>query len=382
MYDRSYQLITSAADLAALCARLHQAEAIALDTEFIRERTYHPVLCLVQVASDRDIAVIDVQTVGDLAPLHAVLADTAVQKVLHAARQDLEIFALQMGEVPAPVFDTQIAASLLGHGDQAGYAAVVQTLVGAPIDKGLSRTDWAQRPLSDAALAYAADDVRYLLEVYRKLRDQLIEKGRLEWLAPQFAELSRLDTYRVDPEQVWHKVRGQQRLKPEERARLARLAAWRERLAISADRPRGWIVKDEVLLDIVRRVPRTLEDLARIRDVQDGFVRRRGEELLALLDTADAPGITTEPPRERLTADQDAVLDLMMALARVRADEHKVAAANLAPRRELERLLRGERDIELLSGWRRDALGAELLRLLDGELAVRVAGGRVIVGPV
>lgn len=378
----AYQLITVAEDLAALCERLTRAEAIALDTEFIREKTYHPVLCLVQVASADEVAVIDALAVPDLAPLHAVLADAAVLKVLHAARQDLEIFALQMDRVPTPLFDTQIAASLLGHGDQAGYAAVVKDLLGVEIDKGLSRTDWARRPLSEAALDYAAADVAHLLQVWRLLRARLEEAGRLEWLVPQFAELGRLDTYRTDPEQAWRRIRGQQRLKPAERARLVPLAAWRERLAIDSDRPRGWILKDEVLLDIVRRAPRTLDELARIRDVQDGFVRRRGEELLALLASAAGPEIADGAPRERLSADQEAVLDMLMAVARMRAEQQRVSAASLAPRRELERLLRGERDLELLSGWRREALGAELLDLLDGRLSLRVVDGRPVLQPV
>lgn len=381
MDTRPVRHVTTAEGLATACAALRQSDVIALDTEFIRERTYYPQLCLVQLADAHQLVVVDALALleggGDLAPLEALLADTSVLKVLHAARQDLEIFALRMGAVPAPVFDTQVAASLLGHGEQAGYAAVVLKLLGVALDKSHVRTDWAARPIPPAALEYAVDDVRYLLEVHRRLRDELAARGRLEWLDAEFAELARLDTYKVEPAEAWRKVRGIQRLTAPQRARVVALAAWRERLAIESDKPRGWILKDEVLVDLARRNPPDEAGLAAIRDMPPQVVKRRAADLLAAL-AAGGEAPAAEAPRARLTPEQESLVDALAALTRLRAAAQGVAAANLAPRRELERLVLGERELEVLTGWKRDALGAALLDLLEGRIALVVDGGRLV----
>jgi len=360
---RPVRHVRDADELAAVCAALRQSAVVALDTEFIRESTYYPQLCLVQLADAELLVVVDALAVPDLAPLEALLADTRVLKVLHAARQDLEIFAHRMGAVPAPVFDTQVAASLLGHGDQAGYAAVVQQLLGVALDKSLVRTDWAARPVPAAALDYAIDDVRYLLEIHRRLRDALAERGRLEWLESEFAALARMDTYRVEPADAWRKVRGIQRLSGAQRGRVAALAAWRERLAIELDRPRGWVLKDEVLVDLARGNPVDETGLAAVRDMPPQVVKRRGSELLVAL--RDAP--EAEAARARLTPEQDALVDAMAALVRLRATAEGIAPANLATRRELERLVQGERGLGVLEGWKRATVGESLLGLLEGR---------------
>ena len=377
---RPVRYVATAAELGQVCAALRQSEVVALDTEFIRERTYYPQLCLVQLADQHELVVIDALAVPDLAPLDALLADTRVLKVLHAARQDLEIFALRMGAVPAPVFDTQIAASLLGHGEQAGYGAVVHKLLGLTLDKSLVRTDWAARPIPPAALEYAVDDVRYLLEVWRQLRDGLSERGRIEWLAAEFATLTRLDTYRVEPSDAWRKVRGIQRLSGPQRTRIVALAAWRERTAIEHDRPRGWVLKDEVLVDLARRNPADESGLAQVREMPPAVVKRHGPALLAALRSEDAAP-ETEAPRARLTPEQDALVDALAALVRMRAATQGVAPGNLAPRRELERLVQGERELEVLTGWKRDAVGAGLLALLEGQIALRVRDGQLVEEP-
>lgn len=374
---RPVRFVTTADELAVVCAALRQSEIVAMDTEFIRERTYYPQLCLVQLADAHQLVVVDALAVPDLAPLEALLADTSVLKVLHAARQDLEIFALRMGAVPAPVFDTQVAASLLGHGEQAGYAAVVHKLMGLALDKSHVRTDWAARPIPSGALDYAVDDVRFLLEVHRLLREDLAARGRLEWLDAEFAELARLDTYRVEPADAWRKVRGIQRLSGAQRTRVVALAAWRERVAIESDKPRGWILKDEVLVDLARRAPTDESGLAAIRDMPPQVVKRRGAELLAALRVeGEAPA--AEAPRTRLTPEQDSLVDALAALVRLRATAQGVAAASLAPRRELERLVLGERELEMLSGWKRDAVGDALLALLEGRISLRVRDGRLV----
>lgn len=378
--DRPVRHVATTADLAEVCTALRRSEVVALDTEFIRERTYYPQLCLVQLADAHQLVVVDALALlnkeTDLAPLDALLADTGVLKVLHAARQDLEIFALRMGVVPAPVFDTQIAASLLGHGEQAGYAAVVQKLLGVTLDKSHVRTDWAARPIPAGALDYAVDDVRYLLEVHRRLRDELAARGRSEWLDAEFAALARMDNYKIEPADAWRKVRGIQRLSGPQRTRVVALAAWRERIAIESDKPRGWILKDEVLVDLARRNPPDEAGLAAIRDMPPQVVKRRGADLLAALG-ADGAAPTAEAPRERLTPEQESLVDALAALSRLRANAQGVAAGNLAPRRELERLVLGERELELLAGWKREALGEALLALLDGKIALRVRDGKL-----
>lgn len=376
---RPVRHVATADALVMVCAELRRSAVVALDTEFIRERTYYPQLCLVQLADPHQLVVVDALAVPDLAPLDALLADSRVLKVLHAARQDLEIFAHRMGAVPAPVFDTQVAASLLGHGEQAGYANVVHQLLGVTLDKSLVRTDWAARPIPAAALDYAVDDVRYLLEVHHRLRAALVERGRLEWLDAEFATLARLDTYRVEPTEAWRKVRGIQRLTGAQRGRVVALAAWRERLAIELDRPRGWVLKDEVLVDLARRNPADEAGLAATREMPPQVVKRRGAELLAALRAAGEP-TETEAPRARLTPDQDALVDAMAALVRLRAATQGVAPANLATRRELERLVLGERELEVLEGWKREAVGGALLELLEGRLTLTVRDGKLVEG--
>jgi ribonuclease D len=376
---RPLEIVTDPASLARSCAALRRSPRVALDTEFMRERTYHAQLCLVQLADAGRIVVVDPLVCGDLKPLHELLADTAVLKVLHSGRQDLEIFAQQMGAVPAPLFDTQVAAALLGLGDQIGYANLVQRLLSVTLEKLHTRIDWSVRPLPPGAMEYAADDVRYLLAVHDALRAELGQRERLEWLDAEFAQLARLDSYRTDPADAWRKVRGSQRLTEPQRARLAALAAWRERTALELDRPRGWVLKDDVIVDIARRNPTDERALAELRDMPPAVVKRRGAEILAALAAAggaDAPAM--EPPRARLTPEQDGLVDLLAALTRKRAAEHGVAVANLATRKELERLVLGERELEVLSGWKRATVGEALLAALDGKVALAVRDGKLV----
>ncbi len=379
---RPLEIVTDSAALAQACAALRRSPRVALDTEFMRERTYHAQLCLVQLADAERIVVVDpiaiLEGKGTLGPLHDLLADTAVLKVLHSGRQDLEIFAQQMGSVPAPLFDTQVAASLLGLGDQIGYANLVQRLLAVTLEKLHTRIDWSVRPLPRGAMEYAADDVRYLLAVHAALRTELGQRERLEWLDAEFAQLARLDSYRTDPDDAWRKVRGSQRLTEPQRARLAALAAWRERTALEVDRPRGWVLKDDVIIDIARRNPVDKAELAELRDMPPAVVKRRGAEILAALSAAGgAEAPVLEPARPRLTPEQDGVVDLLAALTRKRAAEHGVAVGNLAARRELERLVLGERELEVLSGWKRETVGNALLAALDGKLALAVRDGKL-----
>jgi ribonuclease D len=377
----AFQYIDTPAALDSLCARLRGQPWIAVDTEFMRERTYYPELCLVQVATDEVVACIDPLALPSLKPLLDVLLDPATVKVFHAARQDLEIFYNLRGKVPAPVFDTQVVARFLGLPDQAGYGAVVQSLLGISLDKSHARTDWMRRPLPPAALEYAADDVRHLRNLYKKLQAELASRDRASWAEPELKALSEEKLYKPDPENAWQRIRGIQRMKPKAAALARPLAAWRERTAIAENRPRQWIVKDETLMDLAKQQPVDLASLAAVRGVGDGLAKRHGAELLKILaESADKP-----PERERaptaLTARQDALVDALYAVLRLKAASGEVSAASLANRAELERLVRGERDLEIVKDWRLAMAGQALLDFLDGKQALVAGEGGLDVLP-
>lgn len=376
MADWSY--IDTPEALNALCGKLAAAEWLTVDTEFVRERTYFPQLCLVQIGSPEHLACIDPLRLDDLTPLFALLRDPGITKVFHAARQDLELFFQLMGEVPAPIFDTQIAAALCGWADQVGYATLVQDICDASVDKSHARTDWSRRPLDPEAISYAVDDVRYLRDIYARLRERLVELGRDTWVAPENAALAEPALYMPAPDTAWRRIRGQQKLRPAQRGRLAALAAWREREAIERNRPRKWLIKDEVLLDIARRNPADREALMKIRGMSDGQAGRHADALLNVLASA-AGDIDAPPIPGRLTPAQEAVADLMTAVVRMKSAEQNISQAQLATRKDLDALIRGDTDIALLKGWRRAALGEMLLQLLNGGLGLRVEDGKPVI---
>ena len=372
--------IDNSADLRVLCSELQSHAWFALDTEFMREKSYYPLLCLIQVATEDVVACIDPFGIDDLGPLLDLLYDPHITKVLHAARQDLEIFHVMRGRPPAPVFDTQLAATLLGHGDQIGYGALVKESLGVELEKAHSRADWSQRPLSTEQLDYAADDVRYLAQLYLRQLDALEESGRLAWLQEDFAVLSDPRTYDNPPLEAWQRIKGVQLLKGGQLAALQSLAAWRERQAQESDRPRRWILKDEILFDMARHQPDSRHKLARIRGLEKGLVERYGALWLELLQQARQTPQSEWPQLQRpprLTPEQEALADAMMALLRLRAQQHRVSPAALGARRELERLLLGDPQSALLHGWRAVLAGHDLQRLLRGELVLQVTDGHL-----
>jgi ribonuclease D len=377
----AYLYIDKPAALEDLCRRLKGQPWIAVDTEFMRERTYYPELCLVQVATDEVVACIDTLALPSLQPLLDVLLDPATLKVLHAARQDLEIFYHMAGSVPAPVFDTQVAARFLGLPDQAGYGAVVQSLLGITLDKSHARTDWARRPLPEAALEYAADDVRHLRNLFKKMQADLAERGRAGWAEPEQKALADEKLYRPDPEGAWHRVRGIQRLKPKSAALVKSLAAWRERTAMAENRPRQWILKDEAMIDVTKQMPGDLASLAAIRGVGDSLAKRHGAEIMQMLKSGGES--TGERPRTAapLSTRQDALVDALNAIVRLKAAEGDVSAASLANRSELERLVRGERELEILKDWRLKLAGQALLDFLDGTYVLAAGEGGLDAKP-
>lgn len=351
------------------CAGLRGVSWLALDTEFIREQTYYPQLCLIQIASIDRVACIDPLALPSLDPLLDLLYDPTITKVLHAAQQDLEIFYHLRGAVPTPVFDTQLAALVLGHGSQIGYAALVQQLLGVELDKSHTRANWRHRPLAPEWLAYAAADVRFLRELYLRQQAALAARGWLDALAEDFAALAAPDRYRLQPWEAWRRVREHNRLRGVQRAVLRALAAWREERASTHDRPRRWILDDAALLELARRMPKTPDELSRIRGLPATTVQRQGETLLARIATARA-----EPPeqwpvrtaRSHVSPEQAAKVDEMLRLIAARADHNRIPSQCLADRWDVEKLLLGE-DSLLLHGWRAAVIGRELLARLTAD---------------
>ena len=375
--------VRDAEGLLDLVEQVRGADFVALDTEFMRERTYYARLCLIQLATDHLEAIVDPLAIEDLGPLLELLADTRMTKVLHAGSQDLEIFCRLAGTVPAPVFDTQVAATLAGFPTQVGYGALVNEIAGVKLDKSDTFTDWARRPLSGTQIEYALNDVRHLPHIYQELRTRLEAEGRISWLEPDFDRMVDPATYDAVPEEQFRRVKRVASLKPRQLGVLMKVTAWREREAQRRDTPRKWIISDESLLEIARRAPEDRESLLAIRGVRDKLAKGSYQGVL----TAVAEGMSMpdeELPRlerkRRRPVDVDGAVDLMAALVRLRAKEHGVATPLLASRTELEQLAGGEREESpLLEGWRRSIVGDELLRLLDGELALRLDEGRLVI---
>ncbi|MDB5416292.1 MAG: rnd [Rubritepida sp.] len=382
MQDPTPRLITQTAELAELCDRLRKEPFVTVDTEFMRERTYWPELCVVQLAGESEVAVVDAEAEGmDLAPLGDLLADPAVVKVFHAARQDVEIFLLKFGAVPTPLFDTQVAAMVAGFGDQASYDSLVRALAGASIDKAHRFSDWSARPLSASQITYAAGDVTHLRRVYLALRERLLAEGRLDWVAQEMDALLEPSTYITEPVEAW------ERLKPKSTNRrflavLRAAAAWREAEAQRINIPRGRLVKDESLAEVAATAPETVEQLARVRGVSEGFARgKSGVSLLAAI--TEAKNLTEDElpmPLEarRGAGASPALVALLKVLLAASAEAHNVAPKLIADTEDLERLAsETEPDIRALQGWRREVFGEDAMSLKTGQLALGVAGRRV-----
>jgi len=379
---KELQYIETAPDLARYCARLAASDWIALDTEFLREKTYYPKLCLLQIATPDSVACIDPLALDDLDPILDLIFDAGITKVMHSARQDMEIFYHLRGKVPAPVFDTQIAALLLGYSDQIGYGNLVREVLDVSLEKLHTRADWSVRPLTRDQIDYAADDVIYLVDVYRDLHARLADRGRLEWLDEDFARLSSDALYSNPPEDAWLRVKGANRLKGAALAVLQALSGWRESLAQQRDRPRGWILRDDALVEIARHRPASVEELSRIRGLQEVFIRHNGEQLIGLIAAAGrqppAP-IPDAGSRLQLTPAQDALADVMSAVVRISGIEHALNPAVLATRKQLERLVSGDAEVEFMHGWRRKLVGERLQALLNGKLSLSVQDGRLVL---
>jgi ribonuclease D len=365
---REATLVTTQSQMDAAAFRLESATQLAIDTEFMRERTYYPQLCLVQVATHSDCFLVDPLAGLDLAAFHALLADRSKLKILHAARQDLEVLQLGGRLVPAPIFDTQVAAAMLGFPPQAGYAELVARQLGHSIDKGQTRTDWSRRPLTPEQLAYAADDVHHLLTLHADLSAALEARGRAAWLAEDAAALEDVALYQTAPADAWRRLKGLGRLKPREQAAARALAEWRERRAIESDKPRGWIVTDEAIYALATLAPRSAADLENVRSLPPAVIRKRGEELFTLITEAlESPGTTgIETAGRRPTPEENARVTRLQQIVRDDAAALGVSPEVIATRRDVEALVFPDRgESAALRGWRRGVIGEKLLAALS-----------------
>jgi ribonuclease D len=376
------QPITTTNSLAEVCGRLQRHQFVTVDTEFLRESTYYPKLCVAQIASTDEAVVVDALADGiDLKPLFNLMADENVIKVFHAARQDIEICWHAAGLIPAPLVDTQVAAMVLGYGDSIAYDQLVQRITGDNLDKSLRFTDWTRRPLSEAQIAYAISDVTHLRDVYVKLEADLKKRGRTEWMREEMRVLTSPDTYRMEPEHAWQRLQTRVR-KPKELAVLIEVAAWREREAQTRDVPRGRVLKDDVVGDLAVQAPTTIERLGNLRSLPKGFERSKwGEAIIEAVKRGLARDLKTLPKIERPKGapNGQATVELLKVLLRMTAERHGVAAKVIATMDDLDRIAADdEADVPALSGWRRELFGDKALALKHGRLALAVEHNRVV----
>jgi len=379
----SINYINTPEKLAGLCEQIKKVSWLALDTEFLREKTYYPKFCLLQIATPEWVACIDPIALPELGELFDAIYNPAVVKVFHSCRQDLEIFYQLTGKLPTPIFDTQVAAPLLGFQDNPGYAMLVSSLLNINLSKAHTRADWSRRPLTDAQIEYAADDVIYLCRIYQIVVQKLAELGRADWLKSDFAELSNPALYEVTPENAWLKIKGKNKLTGKQLSIIQILAEWREKTAQSEDRPKSWLLRDELLVDIAKLQPETVGDLANVRGINERTVNRYGKALCQLISAAKnrAPTPLNEKGRAaKKNQQQEAILDILTALVRIRAEENALNPSILASRKDLEVLLMDDDDeCSLLHGWRYSMAGKELVGLLKGELLLGIQADRLAI---
>jgi ribonuclease D len=376
-------LITTSAQLHAFCESLQGHLFVAVDTEFIRERTYWPKLCLVQVAVEGNAAAIDALAPHlDMAPLFDLMRDRNVLKVFHSPGQDLSVFHTVMQDVPSPIYDTQTAAMVCGYGEQPAYATLVDALLGERVDKASQMTDWSRRPLTDRQIDYALSDVTHLVHLYSILTEKLADMGRTEWVEQEVATLLEPSSYMSDPSEQWRRVR----LRRPTRGALAVLrevAGWREKVAQERDRPRAWIMRDDSLAEIAVMQPSNVADLERVRGINPRFAEGPdGQAIIdAVITAVESPQDTwPELPSRNGTSDvSDTLVALLQALLKIRADQNQVATGLVANRRDLEMIARDDNaDVRAMNGWRREVFGEDALRLKHGELGITSNGADAI----
>ncbi len=376
--------VTDQHALESLCRTLRQSSRLALDTEFVGEDTFIPRLELIQVATTTTAAVIDfpaVQASGSLDVFWELICDPKIEKIVHAGRQDLDLFAIHAGQIPKPFFDTQIAAAMVGYGAQVAYANLVQRLHGTKLAKAHTFTNWSARPLSDDQIAYALEDVEFLLSIHTHLQDRLKTLGRSEWVSEEFARLeTAVGEKSREPQERFQRIRGWDTLKPKGAAVLRELAAWREAEARRRNVPRGRVMRDEVLIQLARHPPKSVNDLRGLRGVHSSEVDRHGGQLLATITSALAlpPSAWPEVPSERKPdPESTGIVELLQAVLKARASEEGIAPTMLATSADLQLLVEAKQNrttltVPILHGWRRQLVGELLLQVLDGAVSLHV----------
>ncbi|MDQ8729904.1 ribonuclease D [Bradyrhizobium sp. LHD-71] len=374
-------LITETADLAHACERFARHSVITVDTEFLRETTYYPLLCVIQMASPEEAVVIDALAEGiDLKPFFNLMARESVLKVFHAARQDIEIVWHRANMLPHPIFDTQVAAMVLGYGDSIAYDALVEKVTGHRPDKTHRFTDWSRRPLSKEQIVYAEADVTHLRDVFKVLDADLKKRGRSDWVSEEMEVLTSPRTYDNEPSRAWERLKSRVR-KPKELAVLMEVAAWREREAQTRDVPRSRVLKDDAIGDIATHAPTSLEKLANLRSIPKGFERSKwGSDIVAAVERGLARDPHTLPKLDRPRGNAgSATVELLKVLLRMTAEKHHVAAKVIATIDDLEQIaVSDSADVAALHGWRRELFGEAALALKHGSLALAVEKGRVV----
>jgi ribonuclease D len=377
------RVITSTSALSETCSRLATADFVTVDTEFMREQTFWPDLCLIQLAGPGEEVIVDPLAPDlSLEPFYQLMADTSVVKVFHAARQDIEIVYSEAGIIPAPIFDTQIAAMVCGFGESVSYVNLVKKVTGRDLDKSSRFTDWSRRPLSDKQLTYALGDVTHLRNIYTHLKSELEVTNRASWLDEEMAELTAPSTYESHPENAWQRLK--MRVKNRKAlAVLIELAAWRERMAQAQDVPRGRILRDEAIYDIANQQPTTAEKLSELRTLSDGFSRsQRARDIIEAVQRGlerDPKTLPPMPHSQPMSAEAGATMELLKVLLKASAARHRVAPRLIADSEDLERIAsEDEPDVPALRGWRRQLFGEDALKLKRGELALTLSKGEVL----
>ncbi len=380
--NKTFLTIENEEDLAKLCEQLKGSNWLAVDTEFERIKTYYPELCLIQVANADVAAIIDTIAITNLDAFFEILYDESITKVFHSAHQDLEIFLNLKGSVPTPVFDTQIAAPLLGYAEQIGYAKLVKQISGVELSKAFTRSDWKFRPLNKGQLEYAINDVIYLGLIYVEFVEKLEKLNRSSWLVKDFSALADPDRYQPDPEHVWKKIREAKKLKGEKLAVLQKLAAWREVTARQENRPRNWLIKDDAIVDMAQLLPEDMSELSRIKNLQDRFLNKHGEILLGIIRIArnNSPEPLVEVARRvKLTGQEEAMVDALSIIVRLQAEIHEMNPNTLASRKELQAFVQNQNESVLLSDWRKSLIGDSLIDFMRGDQNIRLIDNKLSI---
>ena len=376
-----YQFIDTAADLESFCSALSGGDFIAIDTEFLREKTYYPELCLVQIKQGDHLACIDTLAIKDLSALIALMNNQSITKVFRAAAQDMEIFVMLDKQAPAPIFDTQVAAPLLGYQEQIGYGNLVKDVLGITLAKTHTRADWSRRPIPDKQLHYALDDVIHLEELYLTLREQLTARGRLEWLAEEFKDMSTMERYNKPAKLQWQKLRAAQQMKGQQLATLQALAEWRELYARESNKPKSWVLKDDALSDLAKQRPNSLKELSHVRSVNSRVQEKLGEKLLAVI--ADAADRKPEPlpayiKTAKPTAMQVATTDALTAVVSAVALQHDVNPTQLATRKQLQNMVI-DGNSDAVVGWQKAILGSTIDEFLSGKISISTSNNEIVL---